>query len=234
MAEPDEIARAALGVLRTQDLTGMSVLVTAGGTREPLDPVRFIGNRSSGKQGIAIATAAAARGAVVTLIGANLELPVPASVRMVPVSSTAELESAAIAEAASADVIIMAAAVSDYRPESVAETKIKKESTGERMSIDLVKNPDILAGLASNRRPGQVIIGFAAETEADRDKLVELGRQKIARKGSDYLVLNTVGWTEAFATEGNSIVVVDAAGVIVSEATGSKSSVADRILDLLA
>ena len=234
MAEPDDIAAAALAVLRPQDLAGVRLLVTAGGTREPLDPVRFIGNRSSGKQGIAIAVAASARGASVTLVGANLELPVPASVALVPVSTTAELEEASRTAAREADVIIMAAAVADYRPESIAAVKIKKESTGERMSIELVKNPDILAGLARDRRPEQVIIGFAAETEPDRDKLVELGRQKIARKGSDYLVLNTVGWSEGFATEGNSIVVVDAAGAIVSEATGSKASVAERILDLLA
>jgi phosphopantothenoylcysteine decarboxylase/phosphopantothenate--cysteine ligase len=234
MVEPDDIASAALAVLRPRDLVGTRLLVTAGGTREPLDPVRFIGNRSSGRQGIAIAEAAAARGATVTLIGANLELPVAASVRVVPVNTTAELDSATRESAAEADVIVMAAAVADYRPESVAEAKIKKESTGERMSIELVRNPDILAGLAGTRRPGQVIIGFAAETEPDRQKLVELGRRKIARKGSDYLVLNTVGWNQGFATEGNSIVVVNAAGVIVSEATGSKSSVADRILDLLA
>jgi len=234
MVEPDDIAAAALAVLRPQDLNGTRLLVTAGGTREPLDPVRFIGNRSSGRQGIAIAVAAAARGASVTLIGANLELPVPASVTLVPVSTTAELEAAAVAAAEKADVIIMAAAVADYRPEHVTESKIKKESTGDRMSIELVKNPDILAGLARNRRPGQVIIGFGAETEPDREKLVELGRQKIARKGSDYLVLNTVGWSQGFATERNSVVIVDADGAIVSEASGSKASVADRILDLLA
>lgn len=234
MVEPDDIAAAALAVLRPQDLNGTRLLVTAGGTREPLDPVRFIGNRSSGRQGIAIAVAAAARGASVTLIGANLELSVPASVTLVPVSTTAELEAAAVAAAEKADVIIMAAAVADYRPEHVTESKIKKESTGDRMSIELVKNPDILAGLARNRRPGQVIIGFGAETEPDREKLVELGRQKIARKGSDYLVLNTVGWSQGFATERNSVVIVDADGAIVSEASGSKASVADRILDLLA
>lgn len=234
MAEPDDIAAAALATLGAQDLEGIRLLVTAGGTREPLDPVRFIGNRSSGKQGVAIATAAAARGASVTVIGANLEVSVPASVAVVPVTTTAELESASRAAAADADVIIMAAAVADYRPENVAEGKIKKESAGERMSIDLVRNPDILAGLAADRRPGQIIIGFAAETESDREKLVELGRQKITRKGCDYLVLNTVGWSQGFTAESNSIVIVDTVGAIVSEASGSKASVADRILDLLA
>lgn len=234
MSEPDDIVAAALAVVRVQDLAGKRIVVTAGGTREPLDPVRFIGNRSSGRQGVAIATAAAARGAEVTLIGANLEVPVPASVRLEPVSSTAELDAAVNAAAAGADVIVMAAAVADYRPETVADGKIKKESAGERMTIALVKNPDILASLAASRRPGQTIIGFAAETESDPQKLLELGREKVARKGADFLVLNTVGWAAGFATESNSVTVVNTAGVIVSEATGSKSSVADRILDLLA
>ncbi|MHA6668074.1 bifunctional phosphopantothenoylcysteine decarboxylase/phosphopantothenate--cysteine ligase CoaBC [Homoserinimonas sp. A447] len=234
MSEPDDVVSAALAAVLAQDLAGTHILVTAGGTREPLDPVRFIGNRSSGRQGVAIAVAAAARGAEVTLIGANLEVAVPASVRLLPVSSTRELETAVSGVAPSADVVIMAAAVADYRPEAVAEGKIKKEVTGDRLSINLVKNPDILAGLVASRQPGQTIIGFGAETETDPERLLELGRQKIARKGCDYLVLNTVGWSEGFATEGNTVVVLDAAGVIVSEATGSKASVADRILDLLA
>jgi phosphopantothenoylcysteine decarboxylase/phosphopantothenate--cysteine ligase len=234
MSEPDEIASVALAAVRSQDLAGKRILVTAGGTREPLDPVRFIGNRSSGRQGVAIAAAAAARGAEVTLIGANLEAAVPASVQLQTVSSTRELESAVTAEAGAADIVIMAAAVADYRPETVAEGKIKKETTGDRLTIHLVKNPDILAGLSASRRPGQTVVGFGAETETDPERLVQLGREKIARKGCDYLVLNTVGWSQGFATEGNTIVVLDAAGVIVSEATGSKASVADRILDLLA
>jgi phosphopantothenoylcysteine decarboxylase/phosphopantothenate--cysteine ligase len=234
MSEPEEIASVALAAVRPQDLAGKRILVTAGGTREPLDPVRFIGNRSSGRQGVAIAAAAAARGAEVTLIGANLEAAVPASVLLQAVSSTRELESAVTAAAGEADIVIMAAAVADYRPETVAEGKIKKESTGDRLTIDLVKNPDILAGLSASRRAGQTIVGFGAETETDPERLVQLGREKIARKGCDYLVLNTVGWSRGFATEGNTIVVLNAAGVIVSEATGSKASVADRILDLLA
>ena len=234
MSEPDDIVAAALAVARPQDLVGKRVLVTAGGTREPLDPVRFIGNRSSGRQGIAIAAAAAMRGASVTLIGANLEAPVPASVALESVSSTTELEAAVTRAAGDADVIVMAAAVADYCPEAVEDGKIKKESTGDRMSLSLVRNPDILAGLTAARRPDQTIIGFGAETEPDPEKLLQLGREKIARKGCDYLVLNTVGWSQGFATEGNSVVVINSGGVIVSEATGSKSSVADRILDLLA
>jgi phosphopantothenoylcysteine decarboxylase/phosphopantothenate--cysteine ligase len=233
MVEPDEIVAAALAAAAPKNLVGKRIVITAGGTREPLDPVRFIGNRSSGKQGIALALNAAARGAEVTLIGANLEIAVPSSVRVQQVSTTRELEAATKAAAQDADVIIMAAAVADYRPESVAESKIKKETQGDRLTLELVRNPDILRELSEARRPGQVIIGFAAETENDRERLLETGRAKIVRKGADLLVLNTVGWTDGFAAETNSIIVVNAAGDIVSEATGSKSSVAARILDLL-
>ncbi|MHC5796218.1 bifunctional phosphopantothenoylcysteine decarboxylase/phosphopantothenate--cysteine ligase CoaBC [Lacisediminihabitans sp. FW035] len=231
LEEPDEIVRAALAVLHPKDLAGRRILVTAGGTREALDPVRYLGNRSSGKQGTALALAAAARGAEVTLIGANLEVDVPAVIRVSHVGSTLELAEAVRQAAPDADVVIMAAAVADYRPEVVADSKIKKEIAGDRLTLELVKNPDILAGLAENRAPGQLIVGFAAETESDTDALLALGRAKIARKGSDLLVLNRVGWTEGFGTDGNTVVVVDRLGAIVMEASGSKHSVADRILD---
>jgi phosphopantothenoylcysteine decarboxylase/phosphopantothenate--cysteine ligase len=238
MSEPDEIVAAALAVLQPKDLAGKRLVVSAGGTREALDPVRFIGNRSSGKQGLAIAVAAASRGADVTLVGANLEVDVPTAIHVVHVSSTLELSAAMTEAAASADIVIMAAAVADYRPLEVAESKIKKETQGDELQLTLVKNPDILHGLASARRDGelpvaQLIVGFAAETESDREKLLEIGRAKVARKGSDYLVINTVGWTQGFATEGNSVVIVDHDGVIVGEATGSKTTVAHRILDVL-
>jgi len=235
MSEPADIVAAALAVVAPKDLLGKRILVTAGGTREALDPVRYIGNRSSGKQGLAIALAAAARGAQVTLVGANLEVRAAASdaLTVVHVGSTLELEAAVVAAAPESDVVIMAAAVADYRPESVAQSKIKKETQGDTLQLTLVKNPDILAELAGARHPGQVIIGFAAETEQRREALIELGRAKIARKGADYLVLNRVGWTEGFATDGNAVIVLSAAGDIVSEASGSKASVAERILDLL-
>jgi phosphopantothenoylcysteine decarboxylase/phosphopantothenate--cysteine ligase len=233
MVEPDEIVSAALGLLLPHDLAGRRILVTAGGTREALDPVRFIGNRSTGKQGVALARAAAARGASVTLIGANLEVAAPASVTVRHVGSTRELADAVATAAPDAEVVIMAAAVSDYRPESVAQSKITKETQGDRLTLELVRNPDILAGLAENRHAGQVIVGFAAETESDPDALLALGRAKIARKGSDLLVINRVGWTEGFGTDGNTIVVVDRLGDIVMEASGSKQSVADRILDVV-
>ena len=135
--------------------------------------------------------------------------------------------------AAEADVVIMAAAVADYRPESVADTKIKKETQGDTLQLTLVKNPDILRGLTERRSRDQIIIGFAAETEQDRDALLALGVAKAARKGVDYLVVNRVGWTQGFATESNAIIVLSGTGDIVSEASGSKAAVADSVLDLL-
>ncbi|HOW01958.1 MAG TPA: bifunctional phosphopantothenoylcysteine decarboxylase/phosphopantothenate--cysteine ligase CoaBC, partial [Rhodoglobus sp.] len=234
MSEPEEIVEVALRTAAgRQDLAGRRILVTAGGTREPIDPVRFIGNRSSGKQGVALAVAAADRGAEVTLIAANLEVDVPATVQVVRVRSTLDLEKAATSAAETADIVIMAAAVADYRPETVADAKIKKDVQGDVLDLRLVKNPDILAGLAANRRAGQVIVGFAAETEPDDAKLKQLGAAKVARKGADLLVVNRVGWNEGFATEGNTVIVLNRTGDIVGEASGSKRSVADRILDLL-
>jgi phosphopantothenoylcysteine decarboxylase/phosphopantothenate--cysteine ligase len=234
MSEPEEIVTAALArVAQARDLAGRRIVVTAGGTREPLDPVRYIGNRSSGKQGVAIAVAAAARGADVTLIGANLEIDVPPSISVQHVGTTLELQDVVTSAALAADVVIMAAAIADYRPESFAESKIKKEIQGDTLDLRLIKNPDILHELSSARREGQVVIGFAAETETDPAALLALGRAKLERKGCDYLVLNRVGWTTGFATEGNTVTILAKGGDIVSEATGSKSSVADRILDVL-
>lgn len=233
MAESDAIVAAALAIVTPLDLAGRRILVTAGGTREPLDPVRFIGNRSSGRQGVALAVAAAARGAEVTLIAANLEVDPPTSIAVIGVSSTAELAEAVGRCARNADVVVMAAAVADYRPESVADSKIKKDERGDVLELRLVRNPDILAELASRRLDGQVIIGFAAETEPDDAALLELARHKIARKGADFLVINRVGWSEGFATADNAITIIDASGTIVAAAAGTKLSVANRILDVL-
>ncbi len=234
MSEPDEIVAAGRALLAgSGDLVGRRILVTAGGTREPLDPVRFIGNRSSGRQGVAIATAAAARGAEVELICANLEVDVPAGITLRQVGTALELQAAVAQSADAADVIIMAAAVADYRPQSVAESKIKKEQQGDILQLTLVKNPDILADVSSKRGTGQTVIGFAAETETDRTALLELARAKVVRKGCDYLVVNSVGWTTGFATESNAVMIVSASGDIVGEAAGSKTLVAGRILDLL-
>jgi len=234
MSEPSDIVAAALDALAaTRDLAGRTVLVTAGGTREPLDPVRFIGNRSSGKQGVAVARAAGARGATVILIGAHLEVAVPAGVRVIDVGTTLQLQAAVAAEAAAADLIVMAAAVADYRPTETAQTKIKKRSDSSTLEITLEENPDILRGLSANRPRDQVIVGFAAETEADDDALLQLGRAKIFRKGCDFLVINRVGWTEGFASDTNTVIIIDQAGDRVGEASGTKLSVANRILDLV-
>jgi len=253
MAEPDEIVATVLAAVTgpgtheagdaretpaAKDLAGRRVLITAGGTREPLDPVRFIGNRSSGKQGVALARAAAARGADVNLIVANLDDGVldllPGSVAVERVSTTLELQEAALLAAGTADLIIMAAAVADYRPESSAEHKIKKETQGDSLELRLVKNPDILRELTSSRHDGQVIVGFAAETETDPDALLALGVAKRQRKGVDFLVVNRVGWTETFASDDNAVIVLDATGRNVAQANGDKQSVANRILDVVA
>lgn len=239
MEEPATIVAEALAVharatAARRDLEGLRVLVTAGGTREPLDPVRFVGNRSSGRQGVALALAAAARGARVTLLAANLDIEAPQGVTVVPVGTAQELREAALAAARDADIVIMAAAVADYRPADVSEAKIKKEQQGDRLVLELVKNPDILAEISAAKTDGQLIVGFAAETEPDRDAMLALGRAKIVRKGCDLLVLNRVGWAEGFQSDSNTVVVLDPAGDIVIEASGSKASVADRVLDVVA
>ena len=247
MAEPEDIIAAALAVAdgrgvvdaaARRDLAGRRILITAGGTREPLDPVRFIGNRSSGKQGVALARAAASRGAQVTLIVANLDEGVldllPGTVTVQHVSTTLELQEAALLAAGTAELIIMAAAVADYRPETVADRKIKKETQGDTLELRLVKNPDILHELTAGRHDGQVIVGFAAETEPDADALLALAVAKRERKGVDFLVVNRVGWTQTFGTNDNAVMVLDATGRNVADAQGDKQSVADRILDVVA
>lgn len=241
MAEVEDVLAAALAAVRPggRDLEGRRVLVSAGGTREPLDPVRFLGNRSSGRQGVALAVAARDRGADVVLVAAHLEVPAPAGVRVVPVSTALELSDAMLREADGADVVIMAAAVADYRPVAVSAGKITKEEAGDALTVELVRNPDILQRLASDaavpRADGtrRLVVGFAAETEEDPAERLRIGRAKLARKGCDLLVLNRVGWSEGFATEGNTITVLDRSGDTLAEASGSKEQVAHRILDVV-
>lgn len=216
------------------DLAGRRVVITAGGTREPLDPVRFLGNRSSGRQGVALASAALARGAEVVLVAAHLEVDPPEGVELVEVQTALELQDAVTAASRSADIVVMTAAVADFRPVRARDAKIKKSEVGETLTLELVANPDILAGLAQGKRDGQVLVGFAAETEPDPSALIALGRGKLAAKGCDFLVLNQVGWTQGFATESNEVVVLRKGGDIVMEASGTKLSVADRILDVIA
>jgi len=212
-----------------RDLSGVSVVVSAGGTHEALDPVRFIGNASSGRMGVEIARAASLRGARVTLVAAHLEVPVPSSVEVRRVVSTADLAAAMTETAADADVVVMAAAPADFTPSERSASKIKK-SGAEGITLNLVQTTDVLAGLADARRPGQTIVGFAAETIGDESALVAAGMSKLARKGADLLVVNDVSDGKVFAMPENSVVIVDAAGVR-ARVTASKAVVAHRILD---
>lgn len=217
-------------------LAGRSVLVTAGGTREPLDPVRFLGNRSSGKQGAALAAAAARAGARVRLVAANVAGEVlaelPAGVTVEHVETTAELEAACTAAQPDSDVVIMCAAVSDYRPAEVAAHKMKKDGDAG-LRLELVQNPDILAGLVRTRAPGQLIIGFAAETGSPDAGIEELARAKLLRKGCDLLVLNDVSAGQAFGTESNSVILYVRSGDAVTEvarASGTKAEVSQKVI----
>jgi phosphopantothenoylcysteine decarboxylase/phosphopantothenate--cysteine ligase len=221
------------------DLAGHTVVVSAGGTREPLDPVRFLGNRSSGRQGIALARAAVARGAEVTLVAANVALPDPAGVKVVRVETTEELRDAVVSAAVSADAVVMAAAPADFRPLSTTDTKIKKAGDGTAPTLELTQTPDILAEISADRlRPGQVVVGFAAETGDDSASVLDLGRAKLARKGCDLLVVNDVSGGAVFGSPDNEAVVLDADGGSVPVPRGSKSALAqviwDRVTDRLA
>ncbi|RBY89079.1 bifunctional phosphopantothenoylcysteine decarboxylase/phosphopantothenate--cysteine ligase CoaBC [Blastococcus sp. TBT05-19] len=235
LPEPADIAALAAVVLEhgadalAQDLTGRRVVVSAGGTREPLDPVRYLGNRSSGKQGWALARVAAARGADVVLVAANVELPAPFGVRVVPVGTAEELRAAMLAESVDADVVVMSAAVADFRPAEVATTKMKKGSASEPDSIPLVRNPDVLAELVTKRTPGQLVVGFAAETgDADGDVLAH-ARAKLARKGSDLLVVNDVSGGQVFGRAENAVVVLASDGSATEVPPGAKDAVAAGI-----
>ncbi|WP_313895997.1 bifunctional phosphopantothenoylcysteine decarboxylase/phosphopantothenate--cysteine ligase CoaBC [Streptomyces sp. YIM 98790] len=211
-----------------QDLAGRHVVISAGGTREPLDPVRYLGNRSSGKQGYALARTALARGARVTLVAANTELPDPAGAEVIRVGTAEELRRAVTGAARGADAVVMAAAVADFRPADRSGSKIKKRDDREPDPIGLVRNPDILAGLAAGRPdPGQLVVGFAAET----DDVLANGRAKLARKGCDLLVVNQVGERLAFGTEENEAVILDARGPEIMVPHGPKEALADRVWD---
>ncbi len=220
------------------DLAGRHVVVSAGGTREYLDPVRFLGNRSSGLQGYALARTAAARGAEVTLLAANVDLPDPAGVKVVPVGTTAELRDAVLAAAGSADVVVMAAAPADYRPVQVSGTKIKKAADGSAAPLQLEQNPDILAELSHHRpRAGTVVVGFAAETGDPSGSVLELARAKLARKGCDLLVVNDVSDGRVFGRPDNEAVLLDPDGGARAVPLGSKAALAhavwDRVVELL-
>jgi phosphopantothenoylcysteine decarboxylase / phosphopantothenate---cysteine ligase len=226
LADPAAIVEAAAALLAPPTLAGVHVVVTAGGTREALDPVRFIGNRSSGKQGYALATEALARGAEVTLIS-TVDRPAPAGARVVAVESAADM-AAAVAEVADADVIVMAAAVADFRPSTVAEGKMKKQEGPP--TILLVGTTDILAGLGADRRPGQVLIGFAAET----DDLASNAQAKLAGKGVDAIVANDVGAAGVgFAHDTNAVTIHVANGSVIEVGLADKRVVAGAVLDVV-
>jgi phosphopantothenoylcysteine decarboxylase/phosphopantothenate--cysteine ligase len=206
--------------------------VSAGGTREYLDPVRFLGNRSSGLQGYALARTAAARGAEVTLVAANVTLPDPAGVKVVRVETTEQMQAEVVAASQSADVVVMAAAPADFRPETFTDAKIKKTDDGAVPEIRLVQTPDILAGLAHDRpHPGLVVVGFAAETGDESGSVMDHARAKLARKGCDLLVVNDVAGGKVFGAEDNEAVVLGADGAATPVPRGSKSALAQVIWD---
>ncbi len=236
MIEPAELSGIARRVLArgeaglTLDLSGRRVAVSAGGTREELDPVRFLGNWSSGRQGYALARTAAARGADVTLVAANVALEDPGGVTVVPVVSACQLRGAMLAAAADADAVVMAAAVADYRPAARSPTKVKRTGAAPA-PVALVENPDILRELSAQRaRAGQVIAGFAAET----GDLLSNGLAKLAAKGCDLLVVNEVGSGLGFGTDDNEAIILAADGTQTHVPRGPKEALADTIWDQVA
>ncbi len=240
MVEPEDIAAAATALLAPRDLDGLRVAVSAGGTREPIDPVRFLGNRSSGRQGVALAAEAAARGASVTVVAANVSADVLADVRhpsvdVVPVGTAAELAAAMTEAARTADIVLMAAAVADYRPASASDQKLTKEQ-GPLTRIELVENEDVVAGLAANRADGsapdgQVIVAFAAETLPDAEDRRDRARRKRERKGVDLLAVNLADAEHGFERHDNAVEIIGPGGEVVASAAGSKREVARAIVD---
>lgn len=236
LPEPEQIVAEALAMLapdkkQSRDFEGLHILISAGGTREQIDPVRFIGNNSSGKQGIALAKAAAARGAQVTVVGANIA-PVEGCA-FVSVSTTQELSSALDQLFAHCDVYISAAAISDFRVENASDAKLKRAELGSSFDLHLVANPDLLASVCARKTADQIVVGFAAETVASQDELAAAAKAKLATKGCDLIVANNVSAGAVFDADTNSVLIVDRTGMIGSQ-TGSKDQVATAILDVLA
>jgi len=225
LADPDIAVRAA-----GQDMADLKVVVSAGGTREHLDPVRFLGNSSSGLMGWALARAAALRGAEVRLVAANVGMPAPPGTEVEAVSSTADLAQAMAVVAKDADIAIMAAAPADFTPAAASDTKIKKSADGG-LELTLVQTVDVLASLVAARTDSQqVLVGFAAETPSDGQTLIDLGRAKLARKGCDLLVLNEVGPNLVFGQPDNKIILLTRDGA-TGPIAGSKDTLAHQIWD---
>lgn len=235
LPEPELIVAASLSLVSERDYLGKRVLITAGGTQEAIDPVRFIGNHSSGKQGIALAKAAASRGASVTLIGANIDTVTIPGVRFVAVSTAIELETEINAHLTSSDVLIQAAAVSDFRVAKPSAVKLKRSVLGDSLSISLVANPDILAGVVSrirNEGINCITVGFAAETCENIDELRSLAKNKLLAKGCDVIVANDVSVGKVFGSDSNRVSILTAKGA-TAEVSGNKLTVANAILDIL-
>jgi phosphopantothenoylcysteine decarboxylase/phosphopantothenate--cysteine ligase len=231
LPEPEEIARIALGALLPRDLEGKTFVVTAGGTQEPLDPVRFIGNRSSGKQGLAIARAASARGAKVTLIAANLE--VVEAFDTIHVSTVKELQSALNVVDAKTDCLVMVAAVGDFRLAAPHDQKIKKVSDEGDLQLTLERTPDLLSETSTRLRADGadcIVVGFAAETSTSQTELEELAKEKLNRKGCDFLVANDVSNGKVFGLDETSVLLLSKNGA-VEEISGDKSRIANGLLD---
>ena len=239
LPEPAEIVDLATLVLRRADalppdLTGRHVLISAGGTREPLDPVRYLGNRSSGRQGYALARVAAQRGARVTLVAAHTSgLIDPAGVEVLSVGTADQMRQALLTAAVQADAVVMAAAVADFRPATPHPSKIKKSEV-DPDPVSLVVNPDILVELVHRRPPGQVVVGFAAETGDSEGDVLTHGRAKLARKGCDLLVVNAVGEGGAFEATHNAGWLLSDDGVETELPGGPKSLLASYVWDAVA
>lgn len=238
LPDPDDIHQVALSLVgdeatlaavRRRDLAGRSVVISGGGTHEALDPVRFLGNASSGRQGIALARAAALRGARVTLVAANVSAAMPSSVEVERVVSTGDLGEAVRAHAQHADIIVMAAAPADFTPVTTSAGKIKKDGESG-LTLELTQTMDVLKTISHERPREQVIVGFAAETAGSPEELLRLGREKLARKGCDLLVCNDVTGGAVFGGDRNDVVIIDREAVVAT-ATADKNVVAHRILD---
>ena len=233
MSEPGAIADQALALVRSKDLAGQKVLISAGGTREPLDPVRFIGNRSTGYMGVALARAAMQRGADVTLVAAHLEVPVPSGIRIVETPTAAAMRDAMLGLQPEASLVIMAAAVADWVPEVSSPEKITKESLGESWSPVLRKSPDILHELCTRKPPGQQVVGFAAETGDDPAQRENRAIEKLRAKGADALVVNRVGDGVGFGAVETAVTLFFSASPQSLSVEGTKDSIAERLLEAL-
>lgn len=237
LPEPAALAEVCEAVLDrgtgVADLAGKNVLISAGGTREPLDPVRFLGNRSSGRQGWALAAAAVARGAVVQVVAANVELADPAGATVVKVGTSEELHKAILERASGADVVVMAAAVADFRPTEVSVGKIKKTDDQFVPQLELVRTVDVLAELGANKGEGPLLVGFAAETVVPGPNLLELASAKLAAKGADLVVANSVGVDRGFENSYNAVTIVSENGVERDVASTSKAGVANAVWDVV-